>query len=109
VQNPNPDALWSKVGEYWFWTDVTYTKWWRLKGRTQINFNIQITNIFNNRNATIVNPVTGRAYEMGDNVPDGWVDPRFRDPRLGVTGPPPTNPARFMAQRQIMVGLSLKF
>ncbi|MCU0423678.1 MAG: TonB-dependent receptor [Bacteroidia bacterium] len=109
VQDPNPDARWSKVGEYWFWTDVTVNRWWKLKGKVQLNFNIQITNIFNNKNATIVNPVTGRAYELGDNVPDSWVDPRFRDPRLGVTGPPPTNPARFMAQRQIMVGMAVKF
>lgn len=109
VQDPNPDARWSKVGQYWFWTDITFTRWWKIKGRTQINFSIQVTNVFNNKNTTIVNPVTGRAYEYGDNVPDSWVDPRFRDPRLGVTGPAPTNPARYMEQRHIMVGLALKF
>lgn len=109
VQDPNPDARWSKVGEYWFWTDITYTKWWRIKGKTQVNFNIQVTNIFNNKNATIINPVTGRAYSLGDNVPDTWVDSRYRDPRLGTTGPVPTNPARFMEQRHIMVGVAVKF
>ena len=108
VQDPNPDARWSKVGEYWFWTDVSYTKWWKFKG-TQVNFSITMTNVFNNKNATIINPVTGRAYEFGDNVPESWVDLRYRDPRISSSGPPPTNPARYMAQRQILVGLALKF
>ncbi len=109
VQDPNPDARWSKVGEYWFWTDISYTKWWKFKGRTQVNFSITMSNVFNNKNATIINPVTGRAYEFGDNVPESWVDLRYRDPRVSSSGPPPTNPARYMAQRQILVGLALKF
>jgi outer membrane receptor protein involved in Fe transport len=109
VQDPNPDARWSKVGEYWFWTDITFTRWWKLKGKSQVNFSIQVTNIFDNKNATIINPVTGTAYSYGQNVPDSWVDPRYRDPRLGVTGPPPTNPARYMAQRHIMFGIAVKF
>jgi outer membrane receptor protein involved in Fe transport len=109
VQNPNPDARWSKVGEYWFWTDITFSKWWRLKGQSRLSFNIQITNIFNNKNATIINPVTGRAYSPGDDVPDTWVDSRYRDPRLGSSGPIPTNPARYMEQRHIMFGLAVKF
>jgi hypothetical protein len=109
VQDPNPDARWSKVGEYWFSTDITYTRWWKLKGKSQINFSIQVTNVFDNKNATIINPVTGTAYIYGQNVPDSWVDPRFRDPRLGVTGPAPTNPARYMAQRHIMFGIAVKF
>lgn len=109
VQDPNPDARWSKVGSYWFWTDLTFTKWWKRAGKSQINFSIQITNLFNNKNSTIINPVTGTAYNNGDNVPDSWVDPRYRDPRLGVTGPPPTNPARFMEQRHIMFGIAAKF
>jgi outer membrane receptor protein involved in Fe transport len=109
VQDPNPDARWSKVGEYWFWTDITFTRWWKLKGKSQVNFSVQITNLFDNKNATIINPVTGTAYSFGQNVPDSWVDPRYRDPRLGVTGPTPTNPARYMAQRHIMFGIAVKF
>lgn len=109
VQDPNPDSRWGKVGEYWFWTDITFMRWWKLKGKSQISFNIQITNLFDNKNATIINPVTGTAYNYGQNVPDNWVDPRYRDPRLGITGPPPSNPARYMAQRHIMFGLAVKF
>lgn len=108
VVDPNPDARYSKVGEYWFWSDVTFTKWWNLK-RVNLSFNIQITNVFNNKNTTIVNPVTGTAYSNGDNVPDSWVDPRYIDPRLGTSGPPPTNPARYMEQRHVLVGMAVKF
>ncbi|MCU0443083.1 MAG: TonB-dependent receptor [Bacteroidia bacterium] len=108
LQSTDPNDRWSEVGEYWFWTDFTFTKSWKIK-KAKLSWNIQITNIFNNENASIINPVTGRAYSMGDNVPDGWVDPRFRDPRVGGSGPPPTNPARFLAQRHIMTGIAVKF
>jgi outer membrane receptor protein involved in Fe transport len=108
VENPDPNARWSEIGTDWFWADFTFTKWWKTSKST-IGFNLQITNLFNNQNASIINPVTGRAYRLGDNVPDSWVDPRFIDPRLGSSGPPPNNPARFLQQRHIMVGVSVKF
>lgn len=108
VLDNNPDARWSKVGEYWFWADFTFTKWWTVKG-VRISALLQITNIFNNQNASIINPVTGKAYQKGDNVPDSWVDPRYIDPRLNNSGPPPSNPARYLEQRHIMLGAALKF
>ncbi|MFN5921080.1 MAG: TonB-dependent receptor, partial [Bacteroidota bacterium] len=109
VIDPNPDARWSKVGEYWFWVDFTYTKWWKFGKRMNLSWNLQITNLFDNKNSAIINPVTGTAFQNGQNVPDSWVDPRYRDPRLGNQGPPPTNPARFLQQRHILTGISLRF
>ena len=109
VVDPNPDAKWSKVGEYWFWSDFTVAKWWKISNKAVVTFNMQVTNLFDNKNAAIINPVTGKAYKSGDNVPDTWVDPRYRDPRLGITGPSPENPARYLAQRHIIFGISLKF
>ncbi|MCA0427747.1 MAG: TonB-dependent receptor [Bacteroidetes bacterium] len=108
VIDPNPDARWSKRGTDWFWADLTITRWWKRKGY-YVAANIQITNIFNNKNASIINPVTGRAYRQGDDVPDSWMDPRYNDPRLGQNGPSPLNPARFLEQRHILVGVNLKF
>ncbi len=108
VQDPNPDARWSKRGTNWFWSDLTISKWWKRRSY-YVAANIQITNIFNNKNASIINPVTGKAYQVGDDVPDTWVDPRYNDPRLGTNGPPPVNPARFLEQRHIMLGVNLKF
>lgn len=104
----NPNDKWSKVGEYWFWADLTITKWWKIK-TTRLSLNLTITNLFDNKNASIINPVTGRAYEYGDDVPDTWVDPRYNNPKQGVQGPPPTNPARYLAQRHIVTGIAIKF
>lgn len=108
VTDPNPDARWSKIGDYWFWADFTFTKYIKFK-KVNLSWNIQITNIFDNKNAAIINPVTGSAYSNGDNVPETWTDPRYNDPRLGNGGPPPTNPARYLQQRHIMVGVAVKF
>ena len=108
VQSTDPNDRWSKVGEYWFWADFTVSKWWKYSwGR--LSLNMQITNLFNNKNASIINPVTGKAYETGDNVPDTWVDPRYNNPKQGTQGPPPTNPARYLAQRHIIFGVAVKF
>ncbi len=108
VQSTDPNDKWGKVGEYWFWADATVTKWWNFKWG-KLSWNLQITNLFNNQNASIINPVTGRAYSYGDNVPDTWVDPRYNNPKQGVQGPPPTNPARYLAQRHIITGVAVKF
>lgn len=104
----NPNDKWSKVGEYWFWADLTVSKWWKVKS-TRITLNLTITNLFDNKNASIINPVTGRAYEYGDDVPDTWVDPRYNNPKQGTQGPPPTNPARYLQQRHIVTGIAIRF
>ena len=56
---------------------------------------LEVTNLLNTNNTAIVNPVTGRAWEVGDPVPSEWrilhLDPR--DPRS--YGSPPDNPARY--------------
>ncbi|MFT5144336.1 MAG: hypothetical protein ACI84D_002970, partial [Thalassolituus oleivorans] len=68
-----------------------------------------------------VNPVTGQAYpEVASgtdfvslrgnpdyDVTSGTRDPRYDDPNS--SGLPPFNPARYMAQRHIMVGASFRF
>ncbi len=109
VVNTDPNARWSEIGEYWFWCDFTFTKWWTIANRVHFSWNVQITNVFDNKNAAIINPVTGTAYQNGQNVPDTWVDPRYNDPRLGIQGPPPANPARFLEQRHIIMGVALRF
>ena len=108
VVDPIADHQWSMLGQYWFWSDLTFTKWWNVK-HMKVSFLVQVTNLLNNQNSSIINPVTGKAYQNGDNVPDTWVDPRFIDPRLGTSGPPPSNPARYLEQRHIMIGGALRF
>jgi hypothetical protein len=66
-----------------------------------------VKNLFDNKNAQLVNPVTGTAYRNGDPLPFEQRDPRFTDPN--TSGLPPTNPARYMQPRQFMYGIGFNF
>jgi hypothetical protein len=66
-----------------------------------------VKNLFNNKNAAIINPVTGKAYELGDQLPNGYRDPNYPDPQ--DNGAPPFNPARYLTPRQMMLGLTWQF
>ncbi|MDA0987071.1 MAG: TonB-dependent receptor [Bacteroidetes bacterium] len=91
------------IGENWFWVDLSIQKNLEFLKR-EIMFSLEVTNLFNNKNSTIINPLTGRAYELGDLTP-------FRDPTKPHpedTGLPPFDPARYLEQRHIVFGLTLK-
>ncbi len=68
---------------------------------------MEFKNLFNNRNAQIINGVTGRAYQDGDPLPLSFRDPAYPSPQ--DRGLPPYNPARFRQPRQMIVGLSFQF
>jgi len=94
----------------WFNSDIKMSYQIRIgKGKGGIIFSLEMRNAFNNKNAQIINPVTGRAYEYGDDVPTSWRDPRpeFNGPQ--EQGLDPRNPARYLAPRQILWGLAFKF
>ena len=97
-----------KVGSSWFWTDVKITRDIALSKRRSISFSVEIKNIFNDKNAQIINPVTGHAYKQGDNVPVDWEDPRYPATQTSTVAPP-NNPARYMQPRQILYGVSFQF
>ena len=80
-----------------------------LKGGKGISLSMEIRNLLDARNAQIINPITGRAYEYGDDVPNTWRDPRpeFNGPQ--ETGVDPRNPARYLAPRQILYGIAFRF
>ncbi len=108
-RDPNPDAVFSKLGAPNYWVDLNLIKWWNFK-KIRLEFTAQATNIFNTLNTIIPNPVTGRGYELGDNVPVSWRDPNYLDPRDSRSNnQPPTNPARYRAPRHVMVGINIKF
>lgn len=93
----------------WFQSDLKISKnvWFTEERKTGITFSIEVRNLLNLRNSQIINPITGKAYEDGDDVPNEWRDPRFIGPE--ENGVPPTNPARYLAPRQILYGVSFKF
>lgn len=117
----DPSKRLSETGKAWLWFDLNFIRTVNLVG-ADMDFSINITNLFDQKNGIIINPVTGEAYPdvdeentdftaLRDNpefdVNSGTRDPRFEDPN--TTGRPPFNPARFLPQRHIMIGLSLRF
>ena len=97
----------SKVGSTWKWVDLSFKKYFDFWNMHYIVY-FEIRNLFNNKSAQIINPVTGRAYEYGDPVPISWNDPLYPD-RHWPHDPYPFDPARYRAPRHIMVGISLEF
>lgn len=98
----------SKVGSMWKWVDFSFSKYFNLYG-LRYSFSIEIKNLFNDKNAQIINPVTGRAYSYGDRVPSSWNDPMYPDLQAPISSPFPFNPARYKAPRNIRFGLSVEF
>ncbi len=99
----------SEVADPWhnFDLKVTYNIPLGLSGGRGVSLSIEVRNLLDARNSQIINPVTGRAYEFGDDVPSDWLDPRFNNP--AQSGTDPRNPARYLAPRQILYGLAFRF
>lgn len=108
VQN---DRFLEETAEDWhnFDLKLTYNLPLRLKGGKGISLTMEIRNLLNNQNAQVINPITGRAYEYGDDVPNTWRDPRPQYNGPQETGVDPRNPARYLAPRQILYGLAFRF
>ncbi|MBL0175976.1 MAG: TonB-dependent receptor [Ignavibacteria bacterium] len=93
------------IGENWFWIDLNFEKHVRVAG-ADCAITIEVTNLLDGRNSTIINPVTGKAYEYGDPTPSGYNDPLYPDLQAPIS-PYPYNPARFLAPRNIRAGLAV--
>jgi outer membrane receptor protein involved in Fe transport len=117
----DPAKRYSEIGDPWWWFDLNAQRVIRV-GKSDLLLTLEITNLLDQRNSIIVNPVTGKGYRPIDtrntdfaalredrslDVPIGVRDPRYEDPF--TTGLPPFNPARFLAQRHILFGLSYRF
>jgi len=98
----------SKVATSWKWVDLNFAKYFDLFGM-RYGLSLEVKNLLNNKNAQIINPVTGRAYEYGDPVPKGWNDPNYPDRTYPISSPFPLNPARYQAPRNIRFGVSVQF
>lgn len=98
------------LSKSWFFSDIKFSyniPLTRSGGGVQLS--LEIRNLFDNKNAQIINPITGRAYEYGDDVPNSWRDPRPEYNGPQETGLDPRNPARYLAPRQVLWGLAFKF
>lgn len=118
----DPALRFSEVGPAWFFMDFNLQKWFEVGG-TRISTFLEIKNILNNRSSVIVNPVTGEGYksyptdpaalialrsDRSYDVPSNVRDPRYIDPTDNNL-PAYDNPANYIEQRHIMVGLSVRF
>ncbi len=102
------DKYLSKKSTPWFNTDLKMSKDFSFKSKNSgITLSIEIRNLFNNKNSQIINPITGKAYQNGDNVPNDWRDPRYIGPE--ESGTPSDNPARYLPPTQILYGLAFRF
>jgi outer membrane receptor protein involved in Fe transport len=97
----------SKVGDNWFWIDLNFEKYLVL-GDLKFSVFMEINNLFDTKNSAIINPVTGKAYELGDPTPLTWNDPKYPDLQAPLT-PYPFDPSRYLTRRNIKFGVSLKF
>jgi outer membrane receptor protein involved in Fe transport len=87
----------------WINADIKLTKTFAGKNKKGITLSVEVRNLFDNKRSQIINPVTGRAWEPGDDVPNNWRDDRYLGPE--ESGLPPNNPARYQPPRQILFGL----
>ncbi|RPI72158.1 MAG: TonB-dependent receptor [Ignavibacteriales bacterium] len=97
----------SKLGDDWFWVDLNFEKYFDFYG-LRFSLFMEINNLLDTKNSAIINPVTGKAYELGDDVPSSWNDPRYPDLQAPINSYP-FNPARYLTRRNIKVGVSLRF
>ena len=95
------------ISDNWFYVDLNFEKYFDLSD-LRFSFFIEINNLLDTKNSTIINPVTGRAYEYGDDVPSSWNDPRFPDLQAPIS-PYPFNPARYLTRRNIKFGVTFNF
>ena len=104
------DQLLSKIGAPWWNTDLkwSYTLRPSKKRDAGATFTLDARNVLNNRNSQVVNPITGRAYEYGDDVPNTWRDPRPEYNGPQESGLDPRDPSRYSAPRQILFGVTFK-
>ena len=122
----DPALRFSETGKPWWWFDLRAERRVAIAG-SDLLISLEVENLFNQKNSVIVNPVTGRAYPVVE-VPDGMTaeayytslrgnpdydvptylrDPRYEDPTS--SGLLPFNPARYLAPRHAVLGLSYKF
>lgn len=119
----DPAKRYSEIGPAWFYMDLNFQKWFEINS-TKFSMFLEISNLLNNKNAIIINPVTGEGYrtdypsdqaeltalqaDRSYDVPSYARDPRYLDPQDNNI-PSYLNPANYLQQRHIMFGVSIDF
>ncbi len=93
------------VGQNWFYINLNFDKNLDYAGM-KITLSFEVENLLNNKNSQIINAVTGRAYEYGDNTTGN--DPRYPELQAPIS-PYPYDPSRYLAERTAKVGIGIQF
>jgi hypothetical protein len=96
----------SEMGKFWSSLDLSFRKhfyWKNLK----YSFSLEVINLFDHKNAVIINPLTGDAYQKNDVIPYAEGDPNLPDKSKKL--PLWSDPSRYLAPRNIKVGISVKW
>jgi outer membrane receptor protein involved in Fe transport len=93
-------------GTPWINADMKLTKTFVTTKKRGVTLSVECRNLMNNKNAQIINTVTGRAWEPGDDLPNTQRDDRYLGPE--ESGTPPNNPARYQPPRQLLFGISFR-
>ena len=109
LYEPDLNRYLAESGKAWFNADLKLSYQVSLKKNkaSGLIFSFEVRNLFNNKNAQTVNPITGRGYEPGDDVTDRYRDERYLGPE--ENGELPDDPARYLAPTQFLYGISFKF
>jgi outer membrane receptor protein involved in Fe transport len=96
----------AKIGKYWSSFDLSFQKHFLWKG-LKYSFLLEVTNLFDHKNVVIINPLTGEAYKKEDVIPYGKSDPYL--PEEGSKVPLWSDPSRYLAPRNIKIGVSINW
>jgi outer membrane receptor protein involved in Fe transport len=96
----------AKIGKFWSSFDLSFHKHLRWKN-LKYSFLLEVTNLFDHKNVVIINPLTGDAYKKDDLIPYADGDPYL--PEKGSKVPLWSDPSRYLAPRNIKLGVSIKW
>ena len=96
----------SKIGKFWSSLDLSFRKHFYWKD-LKYSFLLEVTNLFDHKNAVIINPLTGDTYQKDDVIPYAEGDPNLPDKSKKL--PLGSDPSRFLAPRHIKVGISIRW
>jgi outer membrane receptor protein involved in Fe transport len=95
-----------RIGEYLSSVDLILQKHFHIRSFKYTLF-CEIDNIFDRKNPTVINPLTGDAYQKGDIIPYG-VD-NLLLPESGTDLPFWEDPARYSSPRNVKLGIAIRW